>query len=143
MNAALELPLAVGAALLASAEGYTPRANQLIEAARERLGTIQEVANALAENLPAPKSSRPLAPPPPAQEEGQAEAAAAQTADGRAAPAESRRAAGARRREQPRPKRRPRRRQAAGASAALPQRTDPAEADRRAAETDRLAPPTR
>jgi len=55
VNAALELPVAVGAALLASAEGYTPRATQLIEAARERLGTVQEVAGALAENLPQPK----------------------------------------------------------------------------------------
>ena len=57
VNAALELPVAVGAALLASAEGYTPRATQLIEAARERLGTVQEVAGALAENLPQPKVS--------------------------------------------------------------------------------------
>src|SRR5213076_81567 len=55
VNASLDLPLPVGAALLASAEGYTPRANQLIEAAREKLGTIQEVALALSENLPAPK----------------------------------------------------------------------------------------
>jgi ribonuclease E len=55
VNAALELPVAVGAALLASAEGYTPRATQLIEAARERLGTVHEVAGALAENLPQPK----------------------------------------------------------------------------------------
>src|SRR5204863_93866 len=55
VNTALEQPREVGAALLASAEGYTPRANQLIDAARERLGTIQEVANALADNLPAPK----------------------------------------------------------------------------------------
>jgi ribonuclease E len=55
VNAALEQPLSVGAALLASAEGYTPRANQLLEAAREKLGTIQEIAAALAENLPAPK----------------------------------------------------------------------------------------
>jgi len=55
VNTALELPLPVGAALLASAEGYTPRATQLIEAARERLGTLQEVAGALAENLPQPK----------------------------------------------------------------------------------------
>ena len=51
-----EQPREVGAALLASAEGYTPRANKLIDAARERLGTIQEVANALADNLPAPKA---------------------------------------------------------------------------------------
>src|SRR4249919_3895545 len=56
VNAALEQPREVGAALLASAEGYTPRANQLIDAARERLGTIEEVANALADNLPAPKA---------------------------------------------------------------------------------------
>ena len=57
VNAALELPIEVGAALLASAEGYTPRATQLIEAARERLGTLPEVAQALAENLPAPKAN--------------------------------------------------------------------------------------
>jgi len=55
VNAALDLPVPVGAALLASAEGYTPRATQLIDAARERLGTVQEVAGALAENLPQPK----------------------------------------------------------------------------------------
>ena len=55
VNAALELPVQVGAALLASAEGYTPRATQLIEAARERLGSLQDVAQALAENLPPPK----------------------------------------------------------------------------------------
>jgi ribonuclease E len=57
VNAALDQSREVGAALLASAEGYTPRANQLIDAARERLGTIHEVANALADNLPAPKAS--------------------------------------------------------------------------------------
>ena len=56
MNAALEQPLQVGVALLASAEGYTPRATQLIEAARERIASITEVANALADNLPAPKA---------------------------------------------------------------------------------------
>jgi outer membrane biosynthesis protein TonB len=55
VNASLELPIAVGAALLASAEGYTPRATQLIEAARVGLGTVQETAGALAENLPQPK----------------------------------------------------------------------------------------
>ena len=36
VKAALELPLPVGAALLASAEGYTPRATKLIDEARER-----------------------------------------------------------------------------------------------------------
>jgi superfamily II DNA or RNA helicase len=52
---ALEQPMQVGAALLASAEGYTPRATKLLDDARERLGPIQEVALALSENLPAPK----------------------------------------------------------------------------------------
>ncbi|HEX9351982.1 MAG TPA: DEAD/DEAH box helicase family protein [Gaiellaceae bacterium] len=56
VNAALELPVEVGVALLASADGYTPRATQLIERARERLGTLSEVAYALAENLPPPKA---------------------------------------------------------------------------------------
>src|ERR671930_553071 len=40
VNAALEQPVQVGAALLASAEGYTPRANQLIDAARERIAPL-------------------------------------------------------------------------------------------------------
>jgi ribonuclease E len=53
VQAALSLPPHVGVALLASADGYTPRATQLLEAARERIGTLEEVANALAENLPA------------------------------------------------------------------------------------------
>ncbi len=55
VQAARELPLPVGVALLASAEGYTPRATKLIDEAREEIGTVQEVAVALAENLPAPK----------------------------------------------------------------------------------------
>jgi ribonuclease E len=54
--AAKEVPLATAAALLASAEGYTPRANHTLEAAREELGTIQEVGSALADDLPAPKA---------------------------------------------------------------------------------------
>jgi ribonuclease E len=57
VNTALEQPVQVGAALLASAEGYTPRANQLIDAARERIAPLAEIAAALAENLPAPKAS--------------------------------------------------------------------------------------
>jgi hypothetical protein len=57
VKTAKELPMEVAAALLASAEGYTPRANHLIDAAREQLGTIQDVAAALAENLPAPKQN--------------------------------------------------------------------------------------
>jgi hypothetical protein len=55
VNAALEQPVGVGVALLASADAYTPRTNQLLDAARERLGTVQEIAGALADNLPAPK----------------------------------------------------------------------------------------
>jgi hypothetical protein len=55
VNVAIEQPAPVGVALLASAEGYTQTATQLIERARERLGTIAEIAGALAENLPAPK----------------------------------------------------------------------------------------
>ena len=47
--------MAVGAALLASADGYTPRANAALDKAREELGTIDEIATALADNLPAPK----------------------------------------------------------------------------------------
>ena len=50
-----EMPLPVGAALLASADGYTPRANAALDHAREELGTIAEIANALADNLPLPK----------------------------------------------------------------------------------------
>jgi len=52
--AAKELPIATAAALLASAEGYTPRANHALEAACEQLGEIAEVAGALADDLPAP-----------------------------------------------------------------------------------------
>jgi superfamily II DNA or RNA helicase len=53
---AAALPPPVGAALLASAEGYTPRANGFLDRAREELGPIQEIAAALAECLPAPKA---------------------------------------------------------------------------------------
>jgi ribonuclease E len=56
VTAALELPIEVGVALLASADGYTPRATKLLESARERIGTLPEVAYALAENLPQPKA---------------------------------------------------------------------------------------
>jgi superfamily II DNA or RNA helicase len=55
VQVAQAMPLAVGAALLASADGYTPRANAALDKAREELGTIAEIANALADNLPAPK----------------------------------------------------------------------------------------
>jgi superfamily II DNA or RNA helicase len=55
VNVALEQPLHVAVALLASAEAYTPTAQRLIDGMRERLGSINDVANALADNLPAPK----------------------------------------------------------------------------------------
>ena len=55
VNVALEQPTHVAAALLASAEAYTPTAQRLIDGVRERIGTPPEVANALADNLPAPK----------------------------------------------------------------------------------------
>jgi ribonuclease E len=55
VNVALEQPVHVAVALLASAEGYTPTAQQLTDRARERLGSIEEIAAALADNLPAPK----------------------------------------------------------------------------------------
>ena len=95
------MPREVGAALLASAEGYTPRATQLLEAARERLGTIQEIAGALADDLPGAED-RPVAhaPPAQAQEEGRrgrgdgaAENGAAETAERRRDARESRSAA--------------------------------------------------
>jgi ribonuclease E len=55
VQVATSMPLAVGAALLASADGYTPRANGALDRAREEIGSIEEIANALADNLPAPK----------------------------------------------------------------------------------------
>ena len=55
VQVAAEMPLPVGAALLASADGYTPRANGALDDAREELGTTAEIATALADNLPAPK----------------------------------------------------------------------------------------
>jgi superfamily II DNA or RNA helicase len=56
VQVAKAMPLEVGAALLASSEGYTPRANGALDRAREELGSIHELANALADNLPAPKA---------------------------------------------------------------------------------------
>ncbi len=55
VNTASDLPIEVGVALLASAEGYTPRATRSIDTVRESVGTVEEVAAALAENLPQPK----------------------------------------------------------------------------------------
>jgi ribonuclease E len=55
VNVALEQPMHVAVALLASAEAYTPTAQRLIDGVRERVGSLQETAAALADNLPAPK----------------------------------------------------------------------------------------
>ena len=56
VQVAKALPLEVGAALLASSEGYTPRASNALDRAREELDETQAIANALADNLPAPKA---------------------------------------------------------------------------------------
>src|SRR5688572_21759569 len=56
VTVAKALPLDVGAALLASSEGYTPRANSALDRAREELGETPAIASALADNLPAPKA---------------------------------------------------------------------------------------
>src|SRR3970282_41066 len=55
VQVAMAMPLAVGAALLASADGYTPPANAALDHAREELGTLSEIAGALADILPARK----------------------------------------------------------------------------------------
>ncbi len=54
--AARTVPPHVAAALLASAEAYTPRATKMLDEAREELGSIDVVAEALAENLPQPNT---------------------------------------------------------------------------------------
>src|SRR6188768_1844765 len=56
VQVAKALPLEVGAALIASADGYTPRANGALDRAREELGETMAIAGALADNLPAPKA---------------------------------------------------------------------------------------
>jgi ribonuclease E len=56
VHVAKVLPLEVGVALLASADGYTPRSNGALDRAREELGETPAIANALADNLPAPKA---------------------------------------------------------------------------------------
>jgi superfamily II DNA or RNA helicase len=108
---AKEQELQVGAALLASADGYTPRATKLLEEAREELGAIQEVALALSENLPAPKqqTSRNRRRRRRKKKGATPEAAVAtpETADGDATASEGD--------EQPKPKRRRRRKPASGA----------------------------
>jgi len=125
VKTALEQPIQVGAALLASAEGYTPRSTKLIDDARENLGPVQDVALALAENLPAPKQQpskrrrRRRKKKPTAGAEGAATAVAASAAtaepqDGEAAAAK------------PKPRRRRRKPKPAGETApAAPEAAEP------------------
>ncbi len=117
VNAAMDQPLQVGVALLASAEGYTPRANQLLDAAREKLGTIAEIAGALAENLPQPK----LQPSRKRRRKRKRKAVPAQPQDGQAAAdagAESPPEDGAAPQAPPKKRRRRRRKPASQAAAA-------------------------
>jgi hypothetical protein len=83
------LPLQSGVALLASAEGYTPRANSLLDQAREDLGPIAELANALADSLPAPKATTRKSRRRRRRKKSQAEVGAAPLADGDAEAAEA------------------------------------------------------
>ena len=69
VTAALEMPRRGRRRARRLGRRYTPRATQLLDAARERLGTIQEIAAALADDLPAPKTGPvALAPAPPEEE---------------------------------------------------------------------------
>jgi hypothetical protein len=119
VTAALEMPREVGAALLASAEGYTPRATQLIDAARERLGTIEEIAGALADDLPAPKTG-------PSRTRRRRKRKAAGAA-GKAAGTPAENGAGEGSEKPARPKRRRRRRSSAAAESAQAESTPAAE----------------
>ena len=65
VKAALEMPRDVGAALLATAEGYTPRATKLLEDARERLG-VDRGDRGCARRRPACPEGRPVPLPAPA-----------------------------------------------------------------------------
>jgi superfamily II DNA or RNA helicase len=120
VQVAKAMPLEVGAALLASSEGYTPRANATLDHAREELATIQELANALADNLPTPKAPsrksrrRRKKKRGPGTAEGQAPEtqAATQTAAASADQGAAANGATAQPQGEPRPKRRRRRRPA-------------------------------
>jgi hypothetical protein len=110
IQVAKALPLDVGAALLASSEGYTPRASNALDRAREEIAEIKEIATALADNLPAPKApSRKSRRRKRKKKSGDAQAqpagdsAAQASADGASA-------------EKPKPKRRRRRRKPSSAS---------------------------
>jgi hypothetical protein len=122
VRTAREQPLQVGVALLASAEGYTPRANKLIDEARETIATVQEVALALSENLPAPKAAPNKRRRRRRKKKGQPGEAATTQTDGAAA-AEGSTAEG-----EARPKRRRRRRKPGEGEGAAPAESAEAEA---------------
>ena len=127
MQVAKALPLEVGAALLALSEGYTPRANNALDRAREELGEIAAIANALADNLPAPKAPsrksrrRKRKRKGGGEAQGQAQGQAQPTAEG--APSEN----GAQPAEggEPKPKRRRRRRKPPAPESSAPDSVTP------------------
>ena len=129
VQVAKALPLDVGAALVASSEGYTPRANNALDRAREELGEIAAIANALADNLPAPKAPSRKSRRRKRKKksgEGQAQTAAAESSNGASSDAVSEG------KPKSKPRRRRRRRPAGGASA---------DGGRRAAEPAAAEPP--
>ena len=134
VNAALEMPKEVGAALLASAEGYTPRATQLLEAARERLGD-DPGGRRLDRREPAAAEDRPA--------RARASAAAARRRPG--APEGQARGATQARRRGPTPtatSRPPRRRSAGAGARSRPTRAEPATAPQSRRRRARRAAPT-
>ena len=72
VQVAREMPLPVGAALLASADGYTPRANAALDRAREELGTIARDRQRARRQPPGSEAHRAqvAAPAPQAQDGG-------------------------------------------------------------------------
>jgi ribonuclease E len=129
VQVARALPLDVGAALLASSEGYTPRANNALDRAREEIGETREIANALADNLPAPKAPSRKSRRRKRKRKGAGETppAATATAEGATAPDNG---AAPTEAAEPKPRRRRRRRRPAAAdgdgSAAAPDPVTPA-----------------
>ena len=70
VQVAHEMPLPVGAALLASADGYTPRANGALDHAREELGTIARDRERARRQPPGAEAHGPQVAPAAAQAQG-------------------------------------------------------------------------
>jgi superfamily II DNA or RNA helicase len=117
IQVAKALPLEVGAALLASSEGYTPRANNALDRAREELGDIGAIANALADNLPAPKAPSRKSRRRKRKRKGGGEAQPAPAPEGAAAAEAGQNGLAAAEGGEAKPKRRRRRRRSGAASA--------------------------